>query len=142
MMDRRNIIVSAIVALVFVAGAAAGLAATHVMAPRRILGTRVKHDMSGVLDRLQLSPDQRTRAEDILARSAPRAESVMVEMAERLRAISDSVDGELRGILDPTQRVRLDSLRRERPVMIKRKMVSPDGRTSVDSVVLPNRDRR
>ena len=66
----------------------------------------------------------------------------MVEMAERLRAISDSVDGELRGILDPTQRVRLDSLRRERPVMIKRKMVSPDGRTSVDSVVLPNRDRR
>ena len=142
MMDRRNIIVSAVIALVFVAGAAASLAATHVMAPRRILGTRLKQDMSGVLDRLQLSPDQRVRAEAILARSAPRAESLMVEMAERLRAISDSVDGELRGILDPAQRVRLDSLRRERSVMIKRKTVSPDGRTSVDSVVLPNRNRR
>ena len=102
----------------------------------------MKHDMSGVLDRLRLSPDQRVRAEAILARSAPRAESLMVEMAERLRAISDSVDGELRGILDPAQRVRLDSLRRGRSVMIKRKTVSPDGRTSVDSVVLPNRNPR
>ena len=142
MMDRRSVVVTAIVALVFVAGAAAGLAADRVMSPRLVRGMRLKHDMSGVLDRLQLSPDQRARAEDILARSAPRAESLMVEMAERLRAISDSVDGELRGILDPAQRVRLDSLRRGRSVMIKRKTVSPDGRTSIDSVVLPDRNRR
>jgi hypothetical protein len=61
----------------------------------------------------------------------------MVDMADRLRAVADSVDAELRQILTPEQRTRLDSLRVNGPqFMLKRKRVTPTG-TTVDTVRFP-----
>jgi hypothetical protein len=58
-------------------------------------------------------------------------------MADRLRAVADSVDAELRKILTPEQRTRLDSLRVHGPqFMLKRKRVTPTG-TAVDTVRFP-----
>jgi len=95
--------------------------------------TVVSTDMSGVLEKLDLTDDQRARAQAILQRSAPMTQQTMLEIADRLRVISDSIDAELRAILTPTQRLRLDSLRSNRKLMLKRKVVTPSG-TKVDTV--------
>jgi hypothetical protein len=127
----------------FAAGMFAGIGADRLLAPRlRIRGPA--DDMSAVLDRLSLTPAQRVQAEAIVARTAPRAQAVMTELAERLRVVADSVDAELRAILTPEQRLRLDALRREPRFMLKRKMATPTG-TRVDTLidsVLPSRVRK
>lgn len=129
--SRTRMIGAALLALAFVAGAAAGVTADRWMTPRATIRTRVMTDMSGVLDKLSLTPRQRAQADAIIQRSAPRTEETMLEVAERLRSVADSVDAELRGILTVPQRARLDSLRRQPTFMIKRK--SPRG-TTVDTV--------
>jgi hypothetical protein len=121
----RAIVISLVV-LAFTAGAAAGVAGGRLFTPtvrvRASLG-----DMSGVLDRLELSREQRRQADSIVARSAPRSEAIMLELADRLRSVSDSVDAELRAVLTAEQRVRLDSLRQGSRVLLKRKVVGPGG---------------
>jgi hypothetical protein len=62
----------------------------------------------------------------------------MREVAERLQIVSDSVDAELRAVLTPEQRARLDSQRRAPMFMIKRKM--PGSATTVDTVFPGRRD--
>jgi Spy/CpxP family protein refolding chaperone len=129
---RLHAIVASILALVFVAGASAGVAADRLIAQR----TRVSAttgDMSKVFDRLGLTGEQRRDAEAIVARSAPRSHAVMMEAAERLRAVADSVDAELRAVLTPKQRLLLDSFRREPRILLKRKVVTPGG-TKVDTL--------
>jgi hypothetical protein len=59
---------------------------------------------------------------------------MMLDVADRLRGLSDSVDAELRAILTPQQRARLDSLRGERKLMLKRKTIGAGGATVVDTV--------
>jgi hypothetical protein len=97
--------------------------------------TRITTDISSVLDDLSLTKGQRARATAILERSAPLTEQTMFEVAGRLHAISDSVDRELRLILTPPQRSRLDSLRRRPIFLLKR--TSANGNTSVDTVYPP-----
>jgi hypothetical protein len=60
---------------------------------------------------------------------------MMHEVADRLRTISDSLDRELRSILTPRQRARLDSLRSQATIMVKRK--SGTGATRIDTIVRP-----
>jgi len=48
--------------------------------------------------------------------------------------VADSVDAELRTILTPEQRLRLDSLKREPRFILKRKVVTPIG-TKVDTLL-------
>lgn len=135
----RRARLGALLALALAAGVALGVAADRWLAPAPIVRTRIIRDMSGVLDSLRLTPEQRTRAEAILEASAPRSEEAMRAAAERLRMVADSVDAELRAILTPEQRSRLDGLRREPLFMIKRK--TPGGGTTVDTVrrILPDR---
>lgn len=75
-------------------------------------------------------------AESILEASAPRSEEAMREAAGRLQDVADSVDAQLRVILTPEQRTRLDRLRRQPVFMLKRK--APGRETTVDTV-RPNR---
>jgi len=133
---RARSLTAAWIVLGFAAGAVVGVAADRWLAPAPVLGTRVIRDMSTVLDGLGLTPDQRASAEAILERSAPRSEDAMREAAGRLQVVADSLDAELRAILTPEQRTRLDELRSRPVFMIKRK--TPGGGTTVDTLH-PNR---
>jgi hypothetical protein len=122
----------ALLLLVFATGAASGVVIDRALAPAQARETRIARDMSGVLDSLGLTEDQRARAEAVLEGSAPRSEEAMREAAARLRQVADSVDATLRAILTPAQRERLDRLRREPTFLIKRKTAG--GTTVVDTV--------
>ena len=137
---RYRVLLTSLIALAFIAGASAGIAGDRLLEPRIRVRTAIG-DMSGVFDRLALSPEQRRRAEAIVARSAPRSEAAMLELAERLRNVADSVDAELRAILTPAQRLRLDSLRSDSRLMLKRKVVTPRG-TRVDTLLDTSMARR
>ena len=127
-----------LLALAFVAGAAAGVTIDRLSLPESSPGTPKTPDRSGPLDRLDLTPQQRAQADSIMERSAPRAERAMRDVAERLQNVSDSLDAELRAILTPPQRARLDSLRRQPIFMLKGKS-SGSGMT-VDTLFPTPRD--
>lgn len=129
----RRTIAAMLLALVFVAGAAAGVAADRLLVPRPVLRTRIVNDISGVLDRLGLTPEQRRQADEIVQRRGSRTEDAMRALAERLRSEADSVDAALRAILTTEQRARLDSLRRHPVFMLKRK--GPGNGITVDTVL-------
>jgi Spy/CpxP family protein refolding chaperone len=116
-----RLLAAAVLALAFIAGAAAGVIMDRTLIPRSAMKTRITADMTGILDRLALTQEQRAEAEAIFQRSSPRMEVVMRDVANRLQAISDSVDLELRKILTAEQRIRLDSLRRQPTFLLKRK---------------------
>ena len=127
-----------LLAMAFVAGAAAAVTVDRVLTSQPVLSARITRDMSGPLDKLELTPQQRAQADSIMQRSAPRAERAMREVAERLQNVSDSLDAELRAILTPPQRARLDSLRRQPMFMLKRK--THGSGTTVDTVFPKARD--
>jgi Spy/CpxP family protein refolding chaperone len=129
-----RLIGAALLLAAFIAGAAVGFAFDRVVRPEPRLKTFVVADMSRVLDRLELTTRQRAQADSILQRRAPTTERMMLDVADRLRGLSDSVDAELRSILTPQQRARLDSLRGERKLMLKRKTIGAGGATVVDTV--------
>jgi Spy/CpxP family protein refolding chaperone len=136
--SRSRAVAWALLAVAFVAGAAAGVAADRLLTPKTTVRARITRDMSGTLDKLGLSPEQRARAEAIIERSAPRSEQAMRDIAERLQSVSDSVDAELRAILTVEQRARLDSLRRQPVFMLKRK--TSGSATTVDTLFPTPRD--
>ena len=67
----------------------------------------------------------------------------MLELGTRLRSVADSVDAELRAILTTEQRLRLDSLKQNSRLLLRRKVVGPGGiRTdTVIDTVLPRPPR-
>ncbi|HEY5087195.1 MAG TPA: hypothetical protein VII66_07575 [Gemmatimonadaceae bacterium] len=121
--------------LAFAAGVGSGVAGERLIAHRSVAATRTVEDMSGVLDQLVLTDEQRRQAQAILNRETPRSERAMLELAARLHRISDSVDSELRVILTPAQRFKLDSLRRPLTFILKHEASS--GASTVDTVYLP-----
>jgi len=112
---------------VFAAGLVTGVGLDRALEPRTILKTRLTTRMPEVLGRLGLTAEQRRAADSILERGTPRAEAAMREMVPRLGAIADSLDAELRQILTPVQRARLDSLGLRRMLLLKRKTSGPEG---------------
>ena len=127
---KLSVAVATLVVLAFVTGASAGVAGDRLVAPRLTIRTTLG-DMSGTLDRLGLTTEQRRQADAIVARSEPRSREVLIELGERLRLVADSVDAELRSILTAEQRLRLDSLRTAPRLMLKRKL---DGQ-KVDTIL-------
>jgi hypothetical protein len=119
-MSRRMSGVLLLVA-VFVAGVAAGFGLERVTEPR-MLQTRLITQMPQVFRRLGLTPEQQRTVDSLLEQSQPRAAAAMRETVPRLRAIADSLDAELRQILTPAQRARLDSLGGFR-LLLKRKSI-------------------
>jgi hypothetical protein len=135
--SRRPVVLVIVLVAVFAAGIGAGVLADRLILDKPVIRARVvAGDMSRVLDGLDLTVEQRRKADSILSRRAPASESAMLQFAELLRAVSDSVDRELRQILTPLQQARLDSLRQAGPqMMLKRKRVTPGG-TTVDTVLI------
>jgi Spy/CpxP family protein refolding chaperone len=130
--SNRRRVTLALVALAVVGGISIGVIGDR-LASRRIQNSaRITTDLGSVLDDLSLTKEQRIKADSILEKSAPRTEEAMFEIAARLRAISDSVDIELRSILTPTQRSKLESLRRRPIFLLKRQQTN--GTTSIDTV--------
>ena len=124
-----------VIVLAFAAGVGSGVSADRFLAHRSAPNRRVVQDMSGVLDQLALTASQRREAQAILEREAPHSERAMVELAARLRRISDSVDAELRLILTPAQRVKLDSLRHPPTFILKHEESS--GMSTFDTLYQP-----
>lgn len=137
---RLRIAVFTLMLLAFVAGASAGVAGDRLLTPRVRLRATFD-DMSRVFDRLQLTAEQRRQAEGIVAGSAPRTRAVMLELGERLQRVADSVDLELRAILTPEQRLRLDSLRSDSRLLLKQKVITPGG-IRVDTLLDTTRKSR
>ena len=81
--------------------------------------------LSASLDQLELTPQQRERIETILATSQTSTDRVLAEVLPRIQAVVDSVNGEIRQVLDEEQRVRLDQIRR-RNVIIRREVIQDD----------------
>ena len=86
---RARTVVITMVLLAFGAGAVAGVAAGRWLDPRPTIRTNL--DMSSVLDRLDLTSEQRRAADSILALSEPVSRAVMLEMGGRLAAVADSL---------------------------------------------------
>jgi hypothetical protein len=88
-----------------------------------------------LLDRLDLTPEQRRAADSVLRESSPRSEAAMREMVPRLAAIADSVNADLRRLLTPAQRAKFDSLTRAPKFLLKRK--DSTGIVRVDTIQRP-----
>ncbi len=136
--SRSRVIGVALLAVTFLAGLIAGIAvekkfSPHLKSQRMIYAVPV----SSVLDGLDLTTAQRAQADSIVREREPRSGGVMREAAVRLEAISDSIDGSLRAILTSSQLARLDSLRGDQTLMLKRK--TNDGKTTVVDTVFPRR---
>lgn len=132
---RIRTFVASVAILAFVAGVAVGVAGSKLLPQGP--GTRIRasaQDMSAVFDRLALTPEQRRQVDAIVERSAPRSRAIMLETAERLRAVADSLDTELRTVLNPQQRARLDSMRSDARFLLKRKVRTAGG-TRVDTLL-------
>jgi hypothetical protein len=130
--SNRTVVVIALLVLTFVSGISIGIIGDRLISRRQRGVARITTDLNSVLDDLSLTRDQRLKADSILERSAPRTEEAMFEIAGRLRAISDSVDMELRSILTAPQRSKLDSLRRRPIFLLKRQQTN--GTTSIDTI--------
>ncbi|HEY1953591.1 MAG TPA: hypothetical protein VGG76_12380 [Gemmatimonadaceae bacterium] len=128
----RTRVTIALLGLAFAGGVSLGVIGDRLAGRRAQEGARITADLGSVLDELALTRDQRAKADSILEKSEPRSEEAMFEIARRLRAISDSVDMDLRSILTPSQRSRLDSLRRRPTFLLKRRQA--DGKTSIDTI--------
>jgi hypothetical protein len=132
--SRSRAIAWALLALSFVAGAAVGVTVNRLLTPEPTNRARITRDMSGALDKLGLTPQQRTQADAIIERSAPRAEQAMRDVAKRLQSVSDSVDAEVRGILTVEQRARLDSLKWHQSMFMLKRRTPGSATTKVDTV--------
>ena len=123
---------AALLLITFAAGLLAGLAADRAMTRRQSMSPRLALQAPELLDRLDLTTEQRRAADSILVRSSPRSEAAIREMVPRLAAIADSVNDELAAILTPAQRARLASITRSTIFVLKKK--DSAGKERVDTV--------
>ncbi|HXY32519.1 MAG TPA: hypothetical protein VEI06_17580 [Gemmatimonadaceae bacterium] len=118
----------ALLAIAFLVGAIAGGAIVHARQrrpPEGFLGRRGDRGGFGgdrrgrgglppMFDELGLSADQRTKIQAILDRRRPVTDSILRASLPRLRQVMDSTRGEIRALLTPEQRDKLDRMERER----------------------------
>lgn len=113
----------ALLAVTFIVGVLAGLAAERALASRRapefppsgrpMMGGWRAGELPQMFRRLELTEEQRAQIETILERARPRTEAVLKEMMPRLHAAMDSVNQEIRLVLTPEQISKLDSIMEE-----------------------------
>ncbi|HEY5060846.1 MAG TPA: hypothetical protein VII52_04870 [Gemmatimonadaceae bacterium] len=131
-MNRASLRGAALLVITFAAGLLAGGAADRALATRQLATPHVTLPAPDLLDRLDLTADQKRAADSILARSSPRSEAAMREMVPRLAAIADSVNAELAAILTPAQRAKLASMTRGTVFVLKTK--DSAGKERIDTV--------
>lgn len=116
----------------FLVGALAGVAADRALFRRASAPQAFERPRPGPtflpppLERLDLSEEQRRQIRDILERRQPNTDSILHAALPQLRAITDTIREEIREVLTPQQRERLD---REFPRLLgPRGMRRPPGR--------------
>jgi Spy/CpxP family protein refolding chaperone len=130
-MKKPALLAGLLLAITFGAGALTGVAIDRWVGKSPEPGTRITRDYSGVLEALDLTPEQDSRARALMEESAPASEAVLRKASEELRQVADSVDRRLRALLTAEQQIRLDSLRRA-VFIIKRRL--PSGATTTDTL--------
>lgn len=109
-----------VLAVTFAAGAVAATAIDQVLladpTSRAVADRAEKCDQKRgrLLDRLDLTHDQRARIDAILERRRAQTDRFWTEAGPTLEAIMDSTRAEIRAVLTPEQRELHDRLRRER----------------------------
>lgn len=113
---RVRLIVLGTFAVVFAAGAAAGIAWQRSRAEEPLFRVHVKEGRVEAFDRLGLTADQRRRIERIFLDAQPRTDAVLRDALPRLRAVTDSVNAEIHAVLTPEQSRRLGRLEARRMI--------------------------
>ena len=67
------------------------------------------------LDELGLSSEQRQRADAVFERHRPELDAILEEGFPKVRRVNDQIESEIREILTPEQRARLDEWQARRP---------------------------
>jgi Spy/CpxP family protein refolding chaperone len=102
---RARVMGIAMLAVIFMVGALSGAATMRVVNGDE--GPKLKRTQQetrpSLLDRLELTPEQRVQAEAILERRRAEMEAFWDEHRPALRAIADSARSELRALLTPEQ---------------------------------------
>lgn len=128
---RMRIAGMALLAVTFVAGMLAGTAFGRVLnagEPAQASAAAECRDRGPhhILDELELSPDQRTRIDAIMARGRVRTDSLWKSDGARIRAAVDSTRAEIRALLTPAQAAEYDELRRQREEKKRRERAARD----------------
>ncbi|HWK90103.1 MAG TPA: hypothetical protein VNP72_08900 [Longimicrobium sp.] len=133
---RARVLGILLLAAVFAAGSLAGAASTRVLSARETTPAGGKsgdcedgkHRGKRMLyDQIDLTPDQRTRIEAIMARGRARTDSLWRRDGTRVRAAVDSTRAEIRAVMTPPQRARFDQLRAERDARKRERHKGADG---------------
>lgn len=109
----------ALLAVTFAVGMLAGTAFGRVLSAREPAAAPTAADCEGkrgphhIFDELDLTPEQRTRIDGIMARRRARTDSLWQTDGTRIRASVDSTRAEIRAVLTPAQAVEYDRLRAE-----------------------------
>jgi Spy/CpxP family protein refolding chaperone len=107
----------ALLAVTFAVGMLAGTAFGRVLSARepdaRAAAAKCERGPHHIFDELDLTPEQRTRIDGIMASRRSRTDSLWQSDGTRIRAAVDSTRAEIRAVLTPTQAVEYDRLRAE-----------------------------
>jgi Spy/CpxP family protein refolding chaperone len=122
----------ALLAVTFAVGMLAGTAFGRVLSAREpaaaasTAGCEQKRGPHYIFDELDLSPEQRTRIDGIMARRRERTDSLWKTDGTRIRAAVDSTRAEIRAVLTPQQAVEYDRLRDEHEAKKKQEREARD----------------
>lgn len=123
----------AMLAVTFVVGMLAGTAFGRVLkADEPAPGSPASVECRGergphhIFDELDLSPDQRTRIDGIMARRRTLTDSLWQRDGARIRAAVDSTRAEIRAVLTPAQAVEYDQLRQKHEEKKRRERAARD----------------
>jgi Spy/CpxP family protein refolding chaperone len=97
----------------FAAGSLTGAGMCRVLTSRR---PPTPPPMMAPFEEVGLSPVQQTRTEEIFEKDRGEFESVFRETFPKMRAINDQIEREVREVLTPDQRIKLDQLKARRPL--------------------------
>ena len=84
---------------------------------------------------LRLTAEQRIKVIEILARARPKTDSALRAVLPRLRALTDSVDADIRAILRPDQRAVLSTMRgASQPVLLLKRGSTGEQPARIDTL--------
>lgn len=107
---RMRLVGVGVLAVTFIAGALAGAAVDRVLTAGEPEPVEREKERDGdrsrsyVIDRVEMSEEQRAEIDEILEERAERMRSVWQEAEPRLRAVTDSARAEIMDVLTPEQR--------------------------------------
>ncbi|HEX6371800.1 MAG TPA: hypothetical protein VF006_22955 [Longimicrobium sp.] len=123
----------ALLAVTFAVGMLAGTAFGRVLSAREpnartaAAECEQKRGPHHIFDELELTPEQRTRIDGIMARRRERTDSLWKTDGTRIRAAVDSTRAEIRAVLTPDQAVEYDRLRQEHEDRKRREREAREG---------------